>query len=279
MILVISLLTAHAADLAPEVARAEQYFVDDDTDAALTTLEAYLKTNANDPEAIWRKARSMYERGEVTAATMTAEQRIPAYEEISALGKRAAELAPGYGPALHWQGTGLGRKGTAQGVFQSLWLADDIEDIWLTALKDTKTVYVAADQGSSWPGDTYYALGQFYRLVPDWALVQLLVGTKGDIDKSISYHRKAMKQTPNRVEIAKELGVSLLCKGTRDGDSAATTEGRVWLGKAAAMPSVKRTDTIDKEQIPVILQREADACGYSRDGWEDLSRDAYDKQK
>ena len=52
-----------------------------------------------------------------------------------------------------------------------------------------------------------------------------------------------------------------------------------WLGKAAAMPSVKRTDTIDKEQIPVILQREADACGYSRDGWEDLSRDAYDKQK
>jgi tetratricopeptide (TPR) repeat protein len=279
MILVISLLTAHAAELAPDVALAEQYFVDDNTDGALATLDTYLKTNPNDPEAIWRKARSMYERGEVTALTMTAEQRIPVYEEISALGKRAAELAPGYGPALHWQGTGLGRKGTAQGVFQSLWLADDIEGIWLSALKDTKTVYLAADGGSSWPGDTYYALGQFYRLVPDWALVQLLVGTKGDIDKSISYHRLAMKQTPNRVEIAKELGVSLLCKGVRDNDSAATTEGRVWLGKAAKMASVKRTDTIDKEQIPVILQREADACGYSRDGWEDLSREAYEKQK
>lgn len=279
MILVISLFASPAAALAPEVEQAEQHFVNDDTDAALSTLESYLKTNPNDPEAIWRKARSMYERGEVTALTMTTAQRIPVYEEISALGKRAAELAPGYGPALHWQGTGLGRKGTAQGVFQSLWLADDIEAIWLSALKDTKTVYLAADGGSSWPGDTYYALGQFYRLVPDWTLVQLLVGTKGDIDKSISYHRQALKQTPNRVEIAKELGVSLLCKGSRDGDAAAITEGRVWLAKAAAMKSVKRTDAIDKEQIPVILQREADACGYSRDGWEDVSREAYDKQK
>jgi len=31
-------------------------------------------------------------------------------------------------------------------------------------------------------------------------------------------------------------------------------------------------------QIPVILQRADEACGYSRDGWQDVSKESYNKQ-
>ena len=32
----------------------------------------------------------------------------------------------------------------------------------------------------------------------------------------------------------------------------------------------KKTDELDLAQIPIILQRADEACGYSRDGWQDL---------
>ena len=37
------------------------------------------------------------------------------------------------------------------------------------------------------------------------------------------------------------------------------------------------TEKIDHQQIPVILTRESDACGYSRDGWQDQSESHYKK--
>ena len=132
---------------------------------------------------------------------------------------------------------------------------------------------------ASFPGDAYFALGQFYRLCPDWTIVQMLVGTKGDIDESIRWHRKGVAFTPTRAEMSKELGVSLLCKASRDDDPAALAEGKKWLNKALAMPSQKATDDIDKKQIPIILSRADDACGYSRDGWQEVSKEAYEKSK
>ena len=70
----------------------------------------------------------------------------------------------------------------------------------------------------------------------------------------------------------------ILVKAHRDGDAASASEGRRWLNKAAALPVQKKTDEVDKRQIPVIRARPMEACGYSRDGWQDVSREAYDKR-
>ena len=107
--------------------------------------------------------------------------------------------------------------------------------------------------------------------------MEWIAGTRGDIDKSVKYFRLMVEDDSTRLEGLKELGVALLCKGYKQDDEAAKVEGRQWLNKAYALPASYPTDVVDHKQIPIILQRESEACGYSRDGWEDLSEGAYKK--
>lgn len=272
-------LTAHAADLTPDVQECEDKWRAGAYDDSIAACSRAIAANPKDIEAMWRKARSIYSKGEIMAANgASAETRIKMYSEVTALGEAILKIDPGHGEGLHWKGAGLGRTATAKGILSSLFMADDIEDAWLAAVKDDYR-YRAVDATSAFPADTYYALGQYYRLLPDSGVVKLITGTRGDIDKAISWLRKGVSDSPQRVEMLKELGVSLLCKAEREGDAAALEEGKKWLNKAAALPNAKGTDKVDKAQIPVILSRQSEACGYSRDGWQDLSDDAVNKVK
>ena len=267
-----------APTLDPLVVEAEAEWIAGRFDASNARLDQRLAVAPDDAEALWRRARNIYSEGEMLAEQgVPVAERLAMYAEMEALMARGLAKHPGHGGLLHWYGTAMGRKATAQGVLSSLFMADDIEEAWLGAAKAGYN-YRAANDTSSIPGDVYFALGQFYRLCPDWMVVKLLTGTKGDIDASIQWLRKAVQDSPRRLEVQKELGVSLLCKAERDGDAAAATEGRRWLEKAAALPVQKSTDEVDKRQIPVILSRTDDACGYSRDGWQDVSRESYDRQ-
>ncbi|HCH63214.1 MAG TPA: hypothetical protein DFR83_10445 [Deltaproteobacteria bacterium] len=271
---------ASAVELHPDVLEAEKAFVANDLDASDAALRRRLAQDPNDVEAIWRQARNLYQRGEILAQSgATPEQRMKMYREAQLKSQRIQELDPSHPQGWFWEGTALGRIATAQGVLQSLFIADDIEALWLKTTKMTGYEYRSSNDGASFPGDVYFALGQFYRLCPDWTIVKMFIGTKGDIDESIRWHRKGVAFSPSRPEMAKELGVSLLCKANRESDASAMAEGKKWLNKALAMPSQKTTDDIDKGQIPIILSRADDACGYSRDGWQEVSREAYDRSK
>ncbi len=270
--------TAAAVELHPDVQEAEAAFVAGDLNSSDAAIARRLAENPDDVEALWRKARNLYQRGEELAQQgVSADKRIAMYKEAEVVAKRIRAIDPNHPQGPFWQGTALGRIATAQGIMSSLFMADDIEGLWLKASKMKGFEYRSVNDASSFPGDVYFALGQFYRLCPDWMVVQVLVGTKGDIDESIAWLRKGVAYSPTRAEMAKELGVSLLCKGVRDEDSGATAEGRKWLEKAATLPSYKSTDEIDRKQIPIILSRSAEACGYSRDGWQDVSKEAYDR--
>ena len=269
---------ALAVELHPDVEAAEAAFVANDLDASDAALKRRLAENPDDVEALWRQARNLYQRGEILAQQgASAEARMKMYKEAEVKAKRIQAIDPKHPQGWFWHGTALGRIATAQGIMSSLFMADDIEGLWLKASRMTGYEYRSSNDSSSFPGDVYFALGQFYRLCPDWTLVKMLVGTKGDIDESVRWLRKGVQFSPTRPEMAKELGVSLLCKAEKQDDAKALAEGKQWLEKARAMPSQKSTDDIDKKQIPIILSKADDACGYSRDGWQDLSKDAYDK--
>ena len=169
-----------------------------------------------------RQARNLYQRGEILAqAGATPEQRMRMYQEAQAKSQRVQQLAPEHPQGWFWEGTALGRIATTQGVLQSLFIADDIEALWLKTTEMKGYEYRSSNDAASFPGDVYFALGQFYRLCPDWTIVQMFIGTKGDIDESIRWHRKGVAFSPSRPEMSKELGVSLLCKANREGDAAA----------------------------------------------------------
>lgn len=263
-----------AQALAPEVAEGEARFAQGDPLGSVQVLEAYVATHPDDVEALWRLARALYEKGELQAGKVPDAERLPIYLRVQELSRRAQQLAPDNGQGYLWDGVGMGRVATAKGILSQLFTADDIEKLWLRALQ-TPTRYASASGNSTFPGDVYNALGQFYRLCPDWAAMKWIAGTRGDIDKSVDYNRRLVAAEPDRIEALKELGVSLLCKGEKQDDEAAKAEGREWLRKALTIPARFPVERIDHQQIPVILQREADACGYSRDGWEDTSEAAY----
>jgi tetratricopeptide (TPR) repeat protein len=272
--------SAWAVELHPDVLEAELAFVDNDLDKSDAALNRRIAQNPDDVEALWRQARNLYQRGELLAqGGATPEQRMKMYREAQAKCKRIQTLDPAHPQGWFWEGTALGRIATAQGIMSSLFMADDIEDLWLKSSEMKGYEYRSSNDSASFPGDVYFALGQFYRLCPDWTLVKMLIGTKGDIDESIRWHRKGVAFSPSRPEMAKELGVSLLCKASRDDDAGAMAEGKKWLAKAKAMPSQKTTDDIDKKQIPVILSKADDACTYSRDGWQEVSMEAYERAK
>ncbi len=277
MLLALLAPAAFALALCPEVEKAEALGDTGDIDGVVRALEAHVVAHPDDTEALWRLSRALYEKGEVLAQSVPDAQRLPLYERAGQLAKKVQVLDPSNGQGYLWEGAAIARAATAKGVLASLFLADDVEDLWLKALT-TNTTYRMASGISSFPGDVYNGLGQFYRIMPDWRAVEWIAGTRGDIDKSVHYLRLMVKDDPARLEGLKELGVALLCKGYKQGDDAAKAEGRLWLQKAGKLPASYPTDVIDSHQIPVILAREGEACGYSRDGWEDTSEKAYVKK-
>lgn len=279
MLLALSALfvsSAFAQALCPEVQKAEDLGNAGDLDGVVSALEAHVVAHPDDVEGLWRLSRALYEKGEVLAQTVSDSQRLPIYERAGELARKVQALDPQNGQGYLWEGAAIARVATAKGVLASLFLADDVEKLWLKALT-TNTKYRMANGISSFPGDVYNGLGQLYRLVPDWKAVEWIAGTRGDIDKSVHYFRLMVADDPQRLEGVKELGVALLCKGYKQDDEAAKVEGRMWLGKARQLPASYPTDVIDVGQIPHILARESEACGYSRDGWEDTSEKAYTK--
>lgn len=277
LLLPVLLASAQATPLAPQVEACETQWRSGNYDDSIAACTQAIQANPQDIEALWRKARSIYSKGEIMASKgATASTRIRMYSEVTALGEAILAIEPDHGLGLHWKGAGLGRTATAKGVLSSLFMADDIEDAWLAAVQDDYR-YRAVDATSSFPADTFYALGQYYRLLPDSVIVKLLTGTRGDIDKAISWLRKGVTDSPQRIEMLKELGVSLLCKAEREDDADARQEGLEWLAKAERLPNAKGTDPVDKAQIPVIRTRATEACGYSRDGWQDVSTESVNK--
>ena len=266
--------SADEPTLAPEVAQAEELGNQGDLDGVLRTLEPYVAAHPDDIEGTWRLARALYEKGEVLAQSVPDAERLPVYLRVQKYSQAAQRLDPENGQGYLWEGVAMGRIATSKGILSQLRTAKRIEQLWLTAL-GKKTTYRMRIGISSFPGDVYNALGQFYRLCPDWAAMQWIAGTRGDIDKSVKYFRMMVADDPKRLEGLKELGVALLCKGNKQADTGAKAEGRIWLRKALELPYSYPTDVIDHQQIPRILEREKDACGYSRDGWEDTSEDAY----
>lgn len=268
-------LSPAALALAPEVELGESQFANGDPSASAATLSAYIAAHPDDPDALWRLARSIYEKGELMSSAGRPEsERLPLYAQAQALAHHAQEVAPDSGLGYLWEGVALGRVATSKGILSQLFTADDIERLWLKALTKPDH-YASATGNSTFPGDVYNGLGQFYRLCPDWAAMKWIAGTRGDIDKSVEYQRKLVAAEPARIEGVKELGVSLICKGYKQDDEQAKAEGRLWLQKALALPVKNAIDKIDHAQIPTILAREADACEYSRDGYEDTSESAY----
>lgn len=227
-------------------------------------------------------ASSMYNVGEMFPEEAK-DKRMARYEKMVELMKTCVEEVDPKN-AICWTllGVAYGRLGTTRGVLSSAFLAKNVESAWEKAL-ELNSPHVSLN-GDPITIDTTYGLAVFYRIVPDHWLVQLITRTRGNKKKSIAYLRRIAELQPDRLELQKELAVALLCYGDDESEMAAIAEAKEILrnliaGKFDARDN-RMTDEIDKAHAQELLNRPAkDACGYSRDGFQDLSDDALQEAK
>lgn len=252
------------------------YFQDRDVEG-LTLTQKRLEATPDDVDLYWHALRFMYEIGEAIPRDNATIDKEAHYKTMAEYAEKGLELDPDNPHLLFGKGVALGRLGTTRGVLASLFMAKDVEGSWKAAL-DTGFSYAAIGDAEYIPCDVHQALAIYYRLVPDWWIVQVIAGTRGSIEKSVDHARKATACAPAPlIRSTKEQGVSEICFGQRNKDPVMVETGLATLKSARALPPRGSTDTIDLAHIEMLIADPDLACEYSRDGQQDLDKEKLDQ--
>ncbi|MEW5848260.1 MAG: hypothetical protein AB2A00_05570 [Myxococcota bacterium] len=220
------------------------------------------------PELQWRVARALIGYFEVHRETPDAE-KLKAYTQAEELVRKCVARAGQTVPHCYlYLGIALGRQGTVRGIMKSVRLAKEVEQSWLTGLNITRGKPFKLDEDLL-EAHFHYVLGIFYRIVPDWWIVKVVAGTRGDKKKSIEFHRQSVRLRPDTSTFT-ELGVSLICHGQKKDAPDDAAEGLRTLEKVLTMPEKSAIDAIDKRNCRLVLANPKLACGYSRDKFQEI---------
>lgn len=243
----------------------------------LAEVERQLAESPDDAVLLNMRFRFLYELGERGFADgSTKRERIAYYEDMIASLDHGLAVHPD-DPHLHFsRSIATGRLGTTKGVLASLFLAKQLEDDLLFAVGQGYT-YKSLGGEEDLPCHAHMALGMFYRLVPDWWIVQAIAGTRGDLDESLRQLELAEAASPGQIQVNKELGVTQICMGQRRKDPALVTRGLATLQHAKTLPLRMGSDDIDLVHIDLLLEDWTQACEYSRDGYQDMDRDQLER--
>lgn len=282
MILAALSLIASAADIpfpAPdgphydlEVLYHERHFQD-----GLKLVKEQIVATPDDHELYWHQVRFMFQIAEAVPKTDATFDKLAWYTEMVEIANLGLTKKPGDPHLLFGLGLGHGRYGTTKGVLSSLFLADDVEDAWLTAA-NSGYLYRSIGDEEMMPCDVQNGLGIFYRLVPDSWVVDKIAGTRGSLTKSVEWLKKADQCGPNRISVLKEYGVAQICYGQKNKDEGSIGAGISTLARAAGLPVKGINDRIDLQHIATLIADPDLACGYSRDGQQDLDEKKLEKQ-
>jgi len=216
----------------------------------------------------WRLARNHWRHGE-SLPTRDKRGRL----HFFGLSKRWAEdgiaVDDSCGECMFWKAAGLGRLATTGGVIEAAGSASTIAKLIERAI-ELKPTHQDGPRNVTL-ANLYYAGAGFYRVVPDWWWLPMLIGVRGDRQRALDYIDQAIEITYNRIDYHIERGAVLLCMGTKEGEPARVEQGRAVLREALTIEEFLETDTFDRDHARTLMQDPSKGCGYSRDGWIDLS--------
>lgn len=239
----------------------------------LEIAERRAEADPTDAEITWHAARALFELAEAVEVGDTSVDKLALYTRMRDWAARGLALAPDHPHLRFARGLAHARIGTTRGILSSLFLAKGVEDDW-RYVAESGFVYSSLDRNEMLPCDALLTLGIFYRLLPDWWIVQALAGTRGNLDRSLEMLERADRCGPDRIGTLKELGVTRTCIGTTRRDDAMLAAGRQALERVLALEPGGRTDEIDRRHAAMLLEDPTLACAYSRDGQQKLDRAA-----
>lgn len=262
---------AETINKAQDLADQEKY---EESNALLLELQ---KTNPDHPDVYWMISRNFYDMGELIDIEKNKEKKLEMYQKAEEWGKKGYDKNPGLADNAFWMAVGMSQIAQVNGVAKTLLsdrsLAKRIEENYIKSTK-AKEFHYKTDNADT-VAAAHYALGQFYRKIPDSFIVGTLMGTQGDMDKAVEHATKAREMYPNNIEYTKELGIALLCRGTREESDDDIAKGKEWLQKSTEIPAETQIDKQDHADAKKLIADPSMACGYSRVQQEEVSGDSF----
>jgi hypothetical protein len=173
------------------------------------------------------------------------------------------------GECMFWKAASLGRLATTRGVVRAAGSASTIAGLIERGI-ELKPTHADGPRNVTL-ANLYYAGAAFYRVVPDWWWLKMMIGVRGDNHRALEYIDRAIEISGDRVDYQVERGAVLLCIGTEEGDPDRVEQGRDVLRDAISIEDFQRTDSFDREHAGILIEDPPKACGYSRDGWVELA--------
>lgn len=153
------------------------------------------------------------------------------------------------------------------GIFASLKHGKVIRDTWLEVINSPYDLRFRPNV--TLQGVSRFALGLFYRLVPDLFLMDWIWDIRGNIDTSIRYHREALDYDPKNPCAHLMLAVSLLCKVKGDPKTAEYTEAMSLLAQTESERPIDVAQEVCIIDAPKIRREPQRTCGYTQAKYQD----------
>ncbi len=240
----------------------------------IAIIESALSASPDWIDGMWLLAADTFQMAALLTESSHKQIALDALKKGEEATERCLKLSPGHVVCELFLGTSLAHRGTIEGVLDSLSNAERVEKLWLHVAQskyNLKFTHQVTMQGA-----VRYALGIFYRLVPDLAVLDWMYGVRGNIQKSIKFHRESLAiDDPNLPCSNLMLGVSLICsaKGAKD---KAWQEGMSFLKATQATTKIYTVNSIIcRNDAGKLMKKPDDACEYSVVGQQQPANEEY----
>ena len=226
----------------------------------LELLEIISKAEPEWIDGYWMRGEAAFQLGN----SMTSPKNMKESRAIFVKGQEATETclkkAPDNPLCKMFLGASLGKISSIDGIFSSLRRASVVEGLWLEVVKSG--VDYQLNPASSLQGAARYALGLYYRLVPDSFILKMMFGARGDIKKSVAFHKESVEMDGGNSCNLMMLGVSEICAAKADVKDKLTQDGLRNLADAKAKPVASALSKTCVADISKIEKDPSMACGY-----------------
>ena len=161
-------------------------------------------------------------------------------------------------------GAAVGKIATIDGIISSVSKGKTVINSWIEVYNSDQD-YVF-DDGSSLQGLVRYAMGIYYRVVPDFFLLRWIFGISGDIDKSVKMHRESLAYEGLNEPCPKlMLAAAMLCKSDAEPKSKLSQEANKLLSAIEkANKNVGESTLVCIEDASMLKVKPDNACGYTK---------------
>lgn len=148
------------------------------------------------------------------------------------------------------------------GIFASLKHGKRVRDIWLEVMHSPYDLVFRPNV--TLQGSARFALGLFYRLVPDNFVMNWFWDIRGNLQTSIQYHREALQLDPQNPCAYLMLAASLLCEVKGDATRPPYSEAMRLLDATMRETPVDVAQEVCIADAPRLRQNPKKTCGYTQ---------------